>query len=225
MIPLRCSAYDCFEMPMLVYTINKKKIYRCQHHPIKCHTKNCPRSPTMSFKHRDKTIFYCTRHGKSNQINICKNIHCNMIATYGHSTCAKPILCVKHRTNKMEIVTKKCCYFGCHNNAKYNYLNLMKDSTSPKGIYCEKHRNSKMISIDDFNKGYLIKSVDPSKDEDIKYDIDIPEIIKEEYNNMYKKQTEEIKTKNNTFNLIYDMRNDAKIQLRSVLNDYVIIEN
>jgi hypothetical protein len=226
MIPLRCSAYDCFEMPMLAYTINRKKIYRCQNHPIKCHTKNCPRNPTISFNHRNKTIFYCGRHGKANQINICKNIHCNTIATYGTSNCQKPICCIKHKSSNMEITVSQCCYFGCHEKATYNYLPLLKESRNPKGIYCNNHKSSKMISIDEFNNGYLVKQVNPKKEEDTKYDVNKQDIIREEMKtNTYDiKETKSEKNTDESFSLIYDMRNDTDVHVRSVLNEYVIVE-
>lgn len=217
MIPLRCNVYDCYAMPMLDYTINKKKVYRCNNHPIKCHNKKCSKKPTISFKHNDKLIFYCTKHGKMNQINICKNYTCNSIATYGPKDTQTPLLCIKHKTYNMEILIKQCSYFGCQKKPTHNYLTLFKESNNIniklKGIYCDTHKQPKMISIDDFNKGFTIKTINDNNDN---LDVNKQDIIQYE--------TNENKTENkNYFNVIYEMRNDANIYLRSILNDYIII--
>ena len=218
MIPLRCNVSDCFEMPLLEYTINRNKVYRCGNHSIKCHTNNCPKNPTMSFKHNNNTIFYCSLHGKTNQINVCKNINCDSIATYGPSNSNIPLLCVKHKTSSMEVVITQCGYFGCQNKPNYNYLTLFKEAKEPKGIYCDKHRNSNMISIDDFNRGYVIKPIE--KDDSDTLEVSKQDIIKYETKIINKIDNLNI---NNTFHIIYDMRNDNDIKIRSMLNEYVII--
>lgn len=243
MIPLRCSAYNCYEIPMFDYTINQKKVYKCSQHALHCHNDNCIKKPTKCFKHNNVSIYYCNRHSRKNPLNICKYNECSMIASYGYISDSIPVSCIKHKRPNMEVLVSKCSYFGCKNEANYNYITVFKETTVPKGIYCNQHRKSNMISIEELNDGYVIKTVDHNDPNDSELDVSIShsDIIKREIYAEKKLKHKKIKTddtnndltnndltnndeKNDSkYNIIYNIRKDAELYIKSIISEYILV--
>ena len=215
MIPFSCSEHNCFQLPSKTYTINNQVTYNCVNHNLKCRIKKCNKVPKMCYRHNKLKLYYCSSHGKQYIPTICHKQYCSSIAIYNYADKPLPWYCVKHRLSNMDIVTSKCSFVGCHNDATYNFIGRMKELINPKGMYCHHHKKTKMVSVDDFNDGYYIKNIQltPIIEPDINEIINTPQ-----QNNINDSDLMP------TISIIYDIRKDKEQQLQSILNTYQIVD-
>ena len=168
MIPLKCSASDCFNFPSHSYIVNGQEIVRCQHHPMTCCVKGCYEKPKVQYQHKNKKLTYCKHHSREYQILICQHTHCNSLAGYGYNDNNKAICCIKHRTDGMVIIGDYCLFLGCHSPATHNTVGRFNDQL--KGLYCHIHKKKNMVSLQEYKDGFKTKIVsapEPLSKEDV----------------------------------------------------------
>jgi len=159
MMPFSCSQINCFNFPSITYTINGKQIYNCAEHSLKCRVSECNKQPKIHNKYGKKQLYYCVKHSKQYQTILCHKKHCNSVAVYNYINKCNPWYCIKHRTPSMEILTSHCIFIGCHKKATHNFAGRMKEVEHPKGLFCCNHKKRKMISVEEFNDGYSVKTI------------------------------------------------------------------